>query len=171
MKLITDKAELVKLIESIASRGKKLDADIQLAGLSCLDHLAKHGDIGQINRLYVALAKGARKAALSSWLLTHGSVVANTEKDKADKPFIYTKDKATSVQAASQDPWYDHKPDAAPDEVFDLQKALEQIVKKAAGKELVHGELLTGVQGLLSMIHTAEGVTTSTVDETETSEG
>lgn len=171
MNLITDKALLVKLIESIATRGKKLDSDIQLAGLSCLDHLAKHGDIGQINRLYLALGKGARKAALSSWLLSHGALVANTEKDKADKPFIYTKDKATNVQAASQDPWYDHKPDAAPDEVFDLQKALEAIIKKAAGKELVHGELLTGVQGLLSMIHTPEGVTTSTVTDDESVEG
>lgn len=158
MKLITDKAELVKLIDSIKGRGAKLDSDIQLAGLSCLDHLAKHGDIGQVNRLYLALGKGARKAALSSWLLTHGSLTANVEKDKADKPFIFTKDKATSVQAASQDPWYDHKPDAAPDEVLDLQKALEALIKKAAGKELVHGELLTGMQGLLAMIHTPEGV-------------
>ncbi len=160
MKLITDKAELVKLIDSIKGRGARLDADIQLAGLSCLDHLAKHGDIGQINRLYLALGKGARKAALTSWLLAYGGVVANTEKDKADKPFIYTKDKETNVQAASQDPWYDHKPDQAPDEVFDLAKALEAIVKKAAGKTLVHGELLTDVQAMLAKLNpvTAEVV-------------
>lgn len=168
MKLITDQKELVKLIEGIASRGKRLDADIQLAGLSCLQHLADHGDIGQVNRLYLALGKGARKSALTSWLLAYGSVVANDDKGTmGEAPFKYTKEKTTNVEGAMADPWYDHKPDQAPDEVFDLMKAVEAIIKKAAGKQLVHGEILTGLQGLVAMLHTPEGVTTSTVDEQE----
>lgn len=169
-KLITDVKDLGKFIDGIAARGKRLDADIQIAGLSALSHLDKHGDIGMVNRLYVALAKGARKAAMTSWLLAYGSLSANTGKDKAEKPFTYSKDKDTSVEAASQDPWFDHKPDAAPDEVFDLAKALESVIKKAKGKQLVHGELLTGVQGLLAMIHTVEGVTAAAVTDDETAE-
>lgn len=162
MKLVTEKAELTKLIDGIATRGKRLDADIQLAGVSCLSHLKAHGDIGFVNRLYLALAKGARKSALTSWLLAYGALVANTGEDKLTKPFVYTKDKVTDVEAAFEDPWFDHKPDAAPDEVFDLAKAVEAIIKKAAGKQLVHGELLTGLQGLVSMIHTAEAANSGT---------
>lgn len=171
MKLITDQKELVKLIEGIASRGKRLDSDIHLAGLSCLAHLDKHGDIGQVNRLYLALGKGARKAALTSWFLAYGSVVANDDKaTKTEAPFKFTKEKATNVEGAMADPWYDHKPDQAPDEVFDLMKAVEQIIKKAAGKQLVHGEILTGLQGLVAMLHAPEGVTTSSVTDGEDAE-
>ncbi len=153
MKTITDKDVLIKLIDSIKNRGAKLDSDVQLAGLSSLAHLKAHGDIGFVNRLYLAMGKGARKAALTSWFLTYGSLSANTDgATKADKPFVFSKDKETNVEGASQDPWFDHKPDAAPDTVFDVQKALEAIIKKAKGKELVHGGLLTGVQGLLAMM-------------------
>jgi hypothetical protein len=156
IKLVTDKAELDKLIKSIASAGTRLDQQIQLAGLSCLDHLKRHGDVGFVNRLYLALSKGARKAAMSSWLLTHGALTANTEGNKKEMPFKFTKDKGTNVEAAAVDPWYDHKPDAAPDEVFDLAKAVEAIIKKAKGKQLVHAELLTPLQGMMTLINAAD---------------
>lgn len=168
MKLITVQSELVKFIESIATRGKKLDSDIQLAGLSCLQHLKDHGDIGQVNRLYAALGKGARKSALTSWLLSYGQIVPNMDKATIkDAPFKFDKgsEKATNVEGAQADPWYDHKPDQEPDEVFDLMKAVEQIIKKAAGKQLVNGEMLTGLQGLVAMMHHPEGVTVDTVTD------
>lgn len=168
MNIISDKAELNKFIDSIATRGKKLDMDIQTAAVSCLSHLAKHGDIGFVNRLFLAMPKGSRKAALTSWLLSYGALVANTLEDKATKPFVYTKDKTTNIDAAMTDPWFDHKPDQAPDEVFDLAKAVQGIIKKAQGKTLVHGELMTGLQGLMSMVSAAEGVTTNSLtDEDE----
>jgi hypothetical protein len=174
IKLVTDKAELDKLIKSIASAGTRLDQQIQLAGLSCLDHLKKHGDVGFVNRLYLALSKGARKAAMSSWLLTHGSLVANADANKKEMPFKFTKDKGTNVEAAAADPWYDHKPDAAPDEVFDLAKAIEGIIKKAKGKQLVHAELLTPLQGLMTVINAADKAadvaTETTTDTAQTAE-
>lgn len=156
MNIITDKTELVKLIDSIQRAGKKLDADIQRAGVSALSHLKAHGDIGFVNRLYLALAKGHRKAALVSWFLSHGALLANTMEDKATKPFVYTKDKETNVEAAQADPWFDHKPDPAPDQVYDLAVALEKVLKACKGKELVHGELVTGIQGLLTVIASKE---------------
>lgn len=145
-----DKAALDKAISSIAKRAATLDADIQQAGLSCLKHLADHGDVGFVNRLYLALGKGNRKAALSSWFLAYGQLVANTGDNKKEMPFKYTKDKeATDLQGAAIDPWFDHKPDADPDQVFDVRKALEGIIKKAAGKKLVHGELISSLQSLV----------------------
>lgn len=149
--VVEDKAELNKLILSITAAGKRLDANIQLAGLSSLHHLAEHGDIGFVNRLYVAMPKGSRKTALTSWFLTHGALIATTGEGKDVKPFSYTKDKETSVAAAAADPWFSHKPDQAPDEVYDLQKAINIIIKKAAsGKELEHAELLPKLQALVT---------------------
>src|ERR1051326_6760687 len=159
MNIITDKAELAKLIASIATRGKKLDLDIQQAGVSALSHLSKHGDIGFCNKLYLAMPKGARHNALTSWLLTYGSIEANTDTaTKAAAPFKYAKEKATDIEGAKADMWFDHKPSPQPDEVFDLAKAVQQVIKKAQGKQLIHGELLTGLQGLVAMVNAPEGV-------------
>lgn len=149
MKLITDTAELGKFIDGIATRGKRLDTDIQIAGVSALARLKEFGDIGYCNRLYLALSKGARKSAMSSWLLTHGSLVANTGEDKATKPFIHSKDKTTDVEGAMADPWFDHKPDPKPDEVFDVQAALLALIKRAKGKQLENGELLAKVEAII----------------------
>lgn len=153
---ILDKTALDTAIKQITTMGKKYDALVHQAAVSAIDHHAKTGDVGFMNRLYLALGKGTRKAALSSWLLTHGGVVANTEGNKAEKPFNHSKDKTTNVEAGMADPWYDHKPDAKPDEVFDLAVALEQVLKRAKDKELVHGELITGIQGLLAMTKQVE---------------
>lgn len=151
-RIITDKAELDKLIDTIARNGKKLDQDIQTAGISALNHLGKHGDVGFVNRLFLALPKGARKSAMTSWLLAHGALVPNTDTaTKKDKPFNYTKDKTTSVEAAQADPWHSHKPDPEPDQVFDLQKALQALLAKAGKAErLAHPELLPMLTALVT---------------------
>ncbi len=146
----TDPSKIDALIESIAKRGAKLDHDIQEAGLSALQALKDHGNIGYVNKLFLAMPKGSRKAALTSWFLAHGQIVANTDADKKDKPFKYTKDKeSTNVEAAMADPWFKHKPDQNPDEVFDLMKAVEQVIKRAQGKNLVHAEVLTKLQEIV----------------------
>lgn len=151
VKTITDVSALGKLIDAIKKAGTKLDNDIHVAAVSALARLADHGDIGYCNRLYLALPKGVRKAAMTSWLLAYGSLKANTDTaTKAETPFVFTKDKACNVADGMADPWYDHKPDQKPDEVFDLQAALQAVLKKAQGKTLVHGELVAGIQGLLA---------------------
>lgn len=160
MKFI-DKAELVKSIDAWGKRGVAWAKDGQVIALSCLKQLADHGDVGFVNRLYLSMPKGTKSSAMASWLLTHGALVANTDRaTKATKPFAYTKDKQTDLAAASADPWFDHKPEPAADAVFDLQKALVQVLKKANGKELVHAELLEGIRALVGDELAAEaGVT------------
>jgi hypothetical protein len=137
--IITDIAKLNKAIDSIASRGKKLDHDIQVAGLSAIAHVEKCGDIGPVNRLYHALGKGARKSALTAWLLAYSKVEANVGEDKKDKPFVYAKGKVTNLEEADANPWFDFKPDADPTQVFDLQAAVAALIKRAEGKALAEG--------------------------------
>lgn len=138
--IITDIAKLNKAIDSIASRGKKLDADIQVAGLSAIAHVEKTGDIGPVNRLYLALGKGARKSALVAWLLAYAKVNANAGEDKKDKPFVYARDKVTQLEEADANPWFEFKPEPDPDEVFDLQAAVASLIKRASSKKLAAGQ-------------------------------
>lgn len=129
---LLDKAGMDKGIKSIQVTGAKLDMLIWQVGVSSLAHLAEFGDTGYVNRLYKAMPKGSRSSALVSWLLAYGGVIANTDKEtKADKPFLFAKDKKTNVEGAMADAWYDHKPEKAPDEMFDLQVAMIALLKKA----------------------------------------
>ncbi len=129
--IITDTAELGKRIDAWGKAGSKFINDSVPLAISALQRLADHGDIGYVNRLYVAMPKGTKTSAMASWLLTHGALQANTGEDKATKPFLYDKAKETNVDAATQDPWYNHKPEPAADDVFDLQKALKALIAKA----------------------------------------
>lgn len=153
--LIEDKAVFIKEVENWGKRGTKWAKDGHILAVSALAISAAHGDIGPVNRLYLAMPNGTKREAMTSWLLAYGALMANTDSaTKKDKPFIYTKDKEFKVDAGAADPWYNHKPDKAPDEVFDVQKALEAVIKKAQGKELVHGELIGEVSALLSKVAT-----------------
>lgn len=152
MKLLT-KAELPKAIDSITKRGRILDTDIHQAACSAIAIKGEQGDTMFINRLYLALPKGTRAAALTAWLLQFGGVVANdgtTGKSKAEQPFLHTKDKLVDVEEGMKQPWFDFKPDPAPDKVYDVLALLMKVVKGAKGKEqVVHGELLSAVAALI----------------------
>lgn len=140
-----DKPEFAKAILALHTAAAKVQTSIQLIGTQALMHLQAHGDIGSVNRLFLGLPKGVRKTALVSWLLAHGALKVNTDiGTKATSPMVYDKDKATNAGAAWNDPWQDHMPEKAIDEVFDLSKALAMIVKKCEGKQIkVGGQLLS----------------------------
>ena len=140
MNKFSDIASLNKELASIKAAGAKLDSRIQDAAVSVLCHFAKNQDNGLVNRLYMALPAGARKTAMTSWLLAHCAVVANKDKaTKNEQPFVYAKNKTTNPEAGAADPWYKHKADKAPDEVFDLQKAVKALLAKAAKAPGVKG--------------------------------
>lgn len=157
---LSSPAGISKFIDGIAKRGASLDKDIQTAGVAVLAHLSQHNDVRLVNRLYLALGKGARHAALTSWLLAYGAVDANTDKaTKADSPFVFAKDKTTNAQGAAQDPWYSHKPSKAPDTVLDLQAAVRAILKKASKASAIeHGDY-----NMLKAIAVAAGIPESDV--------
>lgn len=128
--LIIGAAAIDKAIVSIAARGKKLDADIQLAGLSALNHLQEHGDIGPINRLHLALSKGARKAAMLDWASKYGKLSLNVGKDAKETPFLYNKEGKTNLQGANDEPWFDCKPDDEVPTQFSLKQLIAMAIKK-----------------------------------------
>lgn len=149
---ITDTKLLNKAIESIQNRGKKLDADIQAAAFSVVCHVAEHGDITLANKLYLAMPKGSRRAALSGYLLAYGKLQANTDSaTKAESPFLYNRAKVWSadVEAEAQSTqWYDcAAPEKAPDQVFDLTKRLESLLKAVATAQ-AKGQTIQGLDKL-----------------------
>jgi hypothetical protein len=145
-----NKTELDKAITSIATRGKKLDADIQHASLSALKLLADYAGVEWINKLYKALPNGARKSALTTWFLAFGGVVANENKEtKADTPFVYSKDKSTDLEAVEKTPWYDIKKQPEPDQVFDIQAALIALIAPDCARHEGREEGRETAQGLV----------------------
>lgn len=132
-------------ISKIAKSGAALDALIQTTGVGVLNHLAKHNDAAIVNRLFLALSAGSRKTALASWLLAYGAVQVNTDAaTKKDRPFVSDKTKVTKPEAAAEDMWFNHKPEKAIDETFDLQKAVRMILAKAGkASKLEHGDVDT----------------------------
>lgn len=134
-------ADINKAIDTISKSGAKLDKLIQTTAVDVLTHFAEHKDTGVVNRLYLAMPKGSRSTALASWLLAYGALTPNVAvATKKEQPFSYDKSKSTDPVAAAEDMWYDHKPEKAVDEAFDLQKAIRGILAKASkAKSVTHG--------------------------------
>ena len=132
-------AEINKAILSIANRGKKLDADIQTAGLSILNHVQEHGDSTLADKLVLALPKGSRKLALTEWLLAFGKLrilkktnVDDAARIQAGALFAYDKTKSTDIESASAKPWFEFKPEASPLTAFDAQAAVQGVLRQLA---------------------------------------
>lgn len=134
-------ADINKAIDSITKSGAKLDKLIQDTAVAVLVHFAEHKDTGLVNRLYLAMPKGSRSTALASWLLAYAAVTPNVaQATKKEQPFSFDKSKTTDPVGGAADMWYDHKPEKAVDEAFDLQKAIRGILAKASkAKTVTHG--------------------------------
>lgn len=137
--MIEDGAALDKYISSISRAGKKLDEQIHIAAMSAIWHFGVRknaqgeliGDVGYINRLYLALGKGARHAALTEWFTRFGGVSANHDKkNNKQNPFVKDKGKVVDIEGAKAMPWYECKPSKAPDEVLDYYALILRAVNK-----------------------------------------
>ncbi|UGL61105.1 hypothetical protein [Pseudomonas phage Eisa9] len=157
IKLIEGKANLEKEFGLLKAAGKKLDDRIQLAGLSIINHIDKHGDITLVVGLMDALPKGARSSAMIEWLLAHAKLEQNIIDGKVSKdaPWLYAKGKATKMEAAIESPWYTFKPEKLDEPSFDFQAMLNALLSKAtkaaaAGKEVKGADQLARIQLLLA---------------------
>lgn len=165
MKLFTTATELNKAIDSIAKRGKLLDADIHRAGVSCLNHIQEHGDVTLLNKLVVSLPQGARKAAFVEWALAFGKVVvldrgnaADEHKIAAGDVFKYSKEKSTNIEEAILKPWYNFRPEKDVLDLFDVNALVAKMLKqynkavkagiKIEGAEDAKAQLRTLLQAL-----------------------
>jgi hypothetical protein len=129
--LILGTDAISKAINSINTRGRKLDNDIQLAGMSVINHVELHGDITLVNRLVDAMPNGSRVNALRSWISAFGKVIYNEE----TKSFDYNKLGKTDLDGGAEKVWFEFKPEA--EFSFDLAKAFASLLKSAenAGKK------------------------------------
>lgn len=147
---IMEKAAIIKAIESVARRGLKLDADIQEAAYSILVHVDKHGEVSLANQLYKAMPKGSRRNALVEFFIQCGKIGVNTDKaTKGDFPLIFDKSRTTDLKSAEEKPWFNRKPEAAPDVAFNpdafIAKIQAQLRKLSDKGELPADERLLSI--------------------------
>lgn len=159
IKMIEGAADLVKFIDSIGTRGKKLDGDIHVAAVSAASHFAKHGDVTYINRLYLAMPKGARHAALTLWLTSYAGVSANVDKaSQKNLPFVKDGSKKVDLTEGTKKPWFMLKPSKRPDEEVDVLKLVLSVIAKAKadGKQVVHAEMVQELEAIAEKYETTE---------------
>lgn len=151
-------AAIEKAIASIHNRGKKLDQDIQDCGLSILSHIDKCGDVTVFWKLYEAMPRGSRRNALVDWACSFGKLAVNLDDaTKKDKPFVYSKDKATNIEGAVEKPWFEFKPEKALDEEFDFASKLASLLRQAAEAEK-RGTTIKGADVLAKLRAVSEPV-------------
>ena len=132
--LIDNVAELNKAIDTWGRQGQKWAKDGHMLAMSALTILGTSGDVGPVNRLYLAMPKGTKSSAMAEWMLTFGKLVPTEGDNSKTKPFSYAKDKAMDLAGAEKKPWYEFKPEPTVLECFDVTVALRQFLKTATDK-------------------------------------
>ena len=127
MKLLKGTDAIQKAIASILTRGKKLDRDIHVAGVSCLQHIEEHGDVTLLNRLVGAMPKGSRVNALREWAGCYGRVKFNNETHCFD---YCLKRAVTLLDEAIETSWIEFKPEPQY-KTLNLSDELTKLIKKA----------------------------------------
>ena len=125
-KLITGTAAICKAIDSIATRGKRLDRDIQVAALSAMQHHVEHGDTTLINRLVESMPKGSRVNALRTYIETFGAVIY----DQENKRFAHSKSKTFRLDDAMQVLWTEFKPETEYQSITDPMQLVKQLTQR-----------------------------------------
>lgn len=133
-KLITDAGKIQVMIDSIGTRYKSLDHDVQRAACSIVAHVNEHYEVSLVNNLIGALGKGVRVNALREWFDTHCACLFDEEAQvfvQAKKEDNVPPSKMELVLAAK--PWYDHKAEAkfVPVDAEALVKAAIKKITKA----------------------------------------
>lgn len=119
-------------INSIGKASKSLDARVQACAVASLEHMIAHKDHTLLVELYKALGKGMRRASMAAWILQFTQLTANADPlTKTEKPFMLDKEKTCDLEGAKGMMWYEAgKPEQAPDEILDVNKAVMSLLKK-----------------------------------------
>lgn len=171
MKLHTSIEAINKAISSIELRGKRLDADIHVAGVSVLAHIAQHSDTTVLDRLVLALPQGARKHAFMEWALAYGNVRLLDKADSVEaeainngRLFKLDRTKEYNEADAILNAWYKFKPEAPLLTAFDVHAATQALVKRytKASKDglSIEGkaEAMAALRALMQSLETASEV-------------
>lgn len=137
LKLYRGAAEINKAIASIHNRGAKLDASIQLAGLSIMAHATEHGDTTCADRLIQAMPRGSRKLALVEWVLAYSqmrkldpSVPEEAARIVEGATFKLDRERKLDLDSAMAKPWHEFKPEGSVATAFDAQAAVASLIAR-----------------------------------------
>lgn len=130
-KLITEGKDLNSLIKSIANRGKLLDRDLHIAGVSALYHAYTHGSTAFAQQLVEAIGSSGRKGALKKWLFHFGCFMVKED----NKTFGIDKDlKAKGYDAIAKDaietPFWELTADKDDQEFVDAMAQVQSLIKR-----------------------------------------
>jgi len=150
-----------KNVKAIATMGKKADTLIHESAMFALEQVNVHGNSNFVNQLTSALSASMRKEALVVWFLDFGMVRRNTK----DNTLEYAGKKELKIDGevisgtdilpyADDQPFYTYTKEIAPASVYDVQKAILSIMKRAAkfnkdGKPVEHSELLAKLSEMI----------------------
>lgn len=137
------KAGFAKRFVEMHNTGKKAAELVHTIGVDVLKHFQSHQDVTLVNAFFTALPPGLNYKAVTLWLMTFAAVrLNNNPATKADEPFAFDKKKATSPDAAANNPWFTmakaDKPVAAVP--FDIKAHMIGLVKRAAKAEKLDGD-------------------------------
>lgn len=136
-KLLIGAAMIDKAIASIKLRSAKITQDIQLAGLSIIQHVDEHGDTTLADRLYHAMGKGQRRSSLAMWFITYGKmrVLDRSNGDdalaiKAGRVFAFDKARNTDMPGAEVKQWHEMQKEEDVSKVFDVHAAYINLMRR-----------------------------------------
>jgi len=158
---ITGTTTIKAAISMMQTAGRDLDADIQFLGLSVLNHIELHGDYSMANCMFSAMPNGSRRNSLAAWFIKYGKLRLTNDEDvkkrfvnKKDSPFQFDKTKATNLEGAGNEQWFDCLKEKAPDEVLDVTSNLQRLIKRieaamAKGIKIEGAEALPALRALV----------------------
>lgn len=153
--------QFTKNIKVIANMGKKADTLIHDSAMFALEQVNVYSNSTPAKQLISALSASMRKEALFVWFLDFGMVRRNTKDNTlefAGKKELKIDGEVISgtdiLPYADDQPFYLYTKEIAPASVYDVQKAILSIVKRASkfnkdGKTVEHAELLAKLSKMI----------------------
>lgn len=129
---ITDGKKLKTAIQSIARRGKKLDADIHRAAMSCAYHAMNYGDTSHFSHLVNAMPKSSRRVALCVWAEAYFPMTID-RKDATVKLRKGREDADWQMDIADAQPFWDYSKEKAEPVTQKVESIRSYLEKMAAG--------------------------------------
>lgn len=159
--LLTEASAIQKAIASIKTKGANLDASIQIAARSVLDHISQHSNTTLADQLFQAMPNGSRRNCLAEYLLAFGNIrlllnsqPGDKEALKAGRIFAIDRTKKYDAAGAEAKVWHEMRKQADVQTVFDCQAAVQSLLNRIQ-KAVSNGMTIEGQQEALAILQSA----------------
>lgn len=131
---IKDAGALNKMITSIATRGKALQADIHTAGVSALYHAIEHKSTAFAMALIEAVPSATRKGALKKWLFHFGCFLIKEDNKTwgidSDRANMLHAEIDRALAAAAAVPFWEFSADVEDETFIDGMGAVTALINR-----------------------------------------